>query len=489
MNGVGEELPRGWVWVTLGEIAESVRNGIFVSRPGSEPNGVPILRISAVRPMHLDLGDLRYSGQDAESLREADRLALPGDLLFTRYNGNPDHVGACAAIPESAPLLTYPDKLIRVRVNRQVVDSRFVEFAFSWAHTRALVRRHAKTTAGQVGIAGGELKKIVIPMPPLGEQRRIVAALEEQLSRCDAGLRQLDQVRRKARKYRAAGEVGAIPLVSDSGHALPAGWQLKTLADIASAVGYGTSTKCSYDGAGEPVLRIPNVQGGDIDPTDLKYAVDSNVELSAYHVRAGDLLIVRTNGSKDLIGRVAVSREETKYAFASYLIRFRIRPDEAHVDWVASVLSSPRWRHLLEVAAASSAGQYNLNIKKLSALPIPLPPLSQQQKILGELSEAANMVRRFEKIASGTKETAAALRMAILSEAFAGQLVPPDPSDEPADMLLARIRAEQAAVPTQRRARRVAPAPRKASKPHAPTTTPTAPLTGQQTALNLEMPS
>ncbi len=82
------DLPPGWTWTTLGEIAESVKNGIFVSRPGTKPNGVPILRISAVRPGHLHLDDIRYTGLDATELSDSGSLLREGDLLFTRYNGN-----------------------------------------------------------------------------------------------------------------------------------------------------------------------------------------------------------------------------------------------------------------------------------------------------------------------------------------------------------------------------------------------------------------
>jgi len=98
---------------TIHQLSDSVRNGIFVSRAKAEPNGVPILRIGAVRPLSLDLGDLRYSERDELDLQREDSLLAPGDLLFTRYNGNPRFVGACAVVPENAGPLTYPDKLAR----------------------------------------------------------------------------------------------------------------------------------------------------------------------------------------------------------------------------------------------------------------------------------------------------------------------------------------------------------------------------------------
>jgi type I restriction enzyme S subunit len=164
--------------VRLGDIA-SVRNGLFVSRPGSEPNGVPILRIGAVRSLSLDLSDLRYSERTEEDLRESDGLAQPGDLLFTRYNGNPRFVGACAAVPEDAPVLTYPDKLIRVRVTDDAALSEFVALACSVGAARAEIQASVRTTAGQAGIAGRDLKNVTLTLPDLEAQRVAIRAASE----------------------------------------------------------------------------------------------------------------------------------------------------------------------------------------------------------------------------------------------------------------------------------------------------------------------
>jgi type I restriction enzyme, S subunit len=179
-------LPPGWAWTTLGEVALSVKNGIFISRPGLEPNGVPILRISAVRESKLNLSDIRYSERTEEDLAQHDALALEGDILFTRYNGNADYVGVGAIVSPGTPPLTYPDKLIRVRLNRQLVDPRYVAYVFATPSVRAKVHAVCRTTAGQVGISGRSLQAIHFPISPLAEQRRIVVTLEEHLSHLDS---------------------------------------------------------------------------------------------------------------------------------------------------------------------------------------------------------------------------------------------------------------------------------------------------------------
>lgn len=113
-GGAGErELPPGWAWAKVGEVLVEVRNGIS-TKPDAE-HGLRILRISAVRPSRLDLGDVRYLPSYKEEFRTYE--LRNGDLLFTRYNGNRELVGACAQVRGLVEPTVYPDKLIRGRVD------------------------------------------------------------------------------------------------------------------------------------------------------------------------------------------------------------------------------------------------------------------------------------------------------------------------------------------------------------------------------------
>ena len=176
-----EGLPTGWVWRPLSEIIHSLRNGIFVSRPGLEPTGVPIFRISAVRPMALNVADVRYVPKAARLKRIEEYFVEPGDLLFTRYSGNPEFVGGCAMVPDGVRQTLHPDKLIRVQVDKNLVEPRFVELAAAAGATRQMIRSRVKTTAGQTGISGSDLRSVLFPVPPLEVQRRIIGEVEDVL--------------------------------------------------------------------------------------------------------------------------------------------------------------------------------------------------------------------------------------------------------------------------------------------------------------------
>ena len=174
------EMSEGWQQVEFNEIITSLKNGYFYGRPTTEPIGIPILRISAVRPMSVNYSDLRYVPQIKEEDIQSYFLSK-GDLLFTRYNGNLSLVGACGLVREGNPQVIYPDKLIRVRV-QEVALPEYLEIYFATITARKYIEARVKSTAGQHGISGGDIKSIPVILPPLEEQRRIVAEVERRLS-------------------------------------------------------------------------------------------------------------------------------------------------------------------------------------------------------------------------------------------------------------------------------------------------------------------
>lgn len=180
----------------LADHVSEVKNGVFVSRASRVPDGVPILRIGSVRPLHLDLSDLRYSSRSQDDLARENALLRGGDLLFTRYNGNPRFVGACVVVPEGLGALTYPDKLIRVRVGDHV-DPTFLAYACSVGKGRAQIQRAVKTTSGQAGISGKDLRAVEVPMPSLQAQRAAVRDVERGLDALPSLTEELTRVRRR----------------------------------------------------------------------------------------------------------------------------------------------------------------------------------------------------------------------------------------------------------------------------------------------------
>lgn len=172
------DAPKGWAWCSLDQISAEMRNG-FGGKPEGN-SGTRILRISAVRTLAVDMSDVRHLTGDLALY--ADDLVNSNDLLFTRYNGSREFVGVCAVVPSVIAPTAHPDKLIKVRCIADLAVPQFVALMASCGSSRAHLESRMRTTAGQSGISGSDLKSLPIPLPPLAEQHRIVAEADRRLS-------------------------------------------------------------------------------------------------------------------------------------------------------------------------------------------------------------------------------------------------------------------------------------------------------------------
>lgn len=174
------ELPEGWDWASLEQLLRLLRNGQPMAP--REEAGVRTLRISAVRPLAVDFQDVRYL--PGEPVDYEDDLIEVDDLLFTRYNGTPSLVGVCGRVRLLTEPTVHPDKLIKVRLCSGL-HVPYVELAANVGESRGLIERRTRTTAGQAGISGSDLKQMPIPLPPFAEQVRISDEVERLVSIAD----------------------------------------------------------------------------------------------------------------------------------------------------------------------------------------------------------------------------------------------------------------------------------------------------------------
>jgi type I restriction enzyme, S subunit len=192
-------LPEGWRWATIDQLSTLVRNGH--PTPPRAPSGVRTLRISAVRPLAIDFQDVRYlPGHPSEY---ADDLVDLDDLLFTRYNGTPALVGVCGRVRFLDRDTVHPDKLIKVRLVDSVMSA-FVEIASNTGLSRRHVEVRTRTTAGQAGISGADLKRMPIPLPPQAEQERISSSVDRLLTIDGATRRDIESALRRCAALRQA---------------------------------------------------------------------------------------------------------------------------------------------------------------------------------------------------------------------------------------------------------------------------------------------
>ncbi len=488
-------LPAGWTWVSLDDLGHWTGGGTPSKTVPSFWTDGTIPWVSP-KDMKLDVIGTTEDLITEEALdRSATKLVPAGSVLMVMRSGILRHSFPVARTDRPVTL----NQDLRALTPIAALDSSYLA-RYLARSARAVLDACSKDGTTVNSIDAKSLGRFRVPVPPLAEQRRIVARIDALFEEIAEGERALDAARKDLETYRRAllkaafnGELTAdwrertpregtgqdlldrfleekdrrTPIKvrqrskksagGDPGnHAgLPLGWASSSLSQLAWASSYGTSMKCTHDGDGVSVFRIPNIREGQIVNKNLKYA-SSNIGLSASDwVSPGDLLIVRTNGSKDLIGRAGVlvnALAEPAY-FASYLIRFRLCGGEAVWRWVSLFFESPAVRQWMMGQIASSAGQYNVSQSSLAELEVPLPSDAELDEILRRVGDGLSAIADTQHVLDAEASDVQRLRQSVLKAAFEGRLVPQDEGDEPAAMMLARIAASQAEAPRPRRGR------------------------------------
>jgi type I restriction enzyme S subunit len=205
-----------------------------------------------------------------------------------------------------------------------------------------------------------------------------------------------------------------------AGAALPVGWIWTNIDEIALSMRYGTSTKCAYDVPGVPVLRIPNVSGGVVSLGDIKFGPLTPSEIRDLALITGDLLLIRSNGSLDIVGRSAiVTSEAAGMAFAGYLVRLRLSLSNVNPEYIWLALSSTDVRNQIERPIRSAVGLKNVNLTEFGALTMPLPPLAEQRRIVAKVDELVSLSNQLEVSLTDAAATRRRLLDALLAEALA----------------------------------------------------------------------
>jgi len=471
------ELHTGWIRSTLGKISEVI---LGQSPPSSTYNqdgkGLPFYQSK------LEFGYIYPSPQKWCSSPK--KVAEKNDVLVSVRAP----VGPTNICPEKSCI---GRGLAAIRPIGGI-ESFFVLF---------LMRAFEKSIAGKgtgttfKAITDSQLSGFEIPLPPISEQHRIVAKIEELFTKLEAGIAALKKAKAQLKRYRQAvlkhafdgsltqewreankrkiepasellerikaerkrdakGKFKELPPIDISElPELPDGWVWTRVGEIGKLIQYGTSEKAHSDATGIPVIRMGNISDGKIIFDELKHLPKEWPHLEDYLLQDGDVLFNRTN-SAELVGKTAVYKNyHPKAAFASYLIR--VRPIELfyNSDLLSFFINSFYGRKYIASVVSQQVGQANVNGTKLSFMPIPFPPPAEQQKICEEIESRLSMADDVEKATEQSLNQSERLRQSILKQAFAGKLVPQDLNDEPAEKLLERIKAKRAEMENHKRDR------------------------------------
>mgnify|MGYP002589628354 FL=1 len=201
---------------------------------------------------------------------------------------------------------------------------------------------------------------------------------------------------------------------------LPKGWKWCRLGDILIANEYGTSQKADDLNGSIPVLRMNNIKSnGEMCYSNLKYVGTNIKDLPKLYLEKGDILFNRTN-SYDLVGKTGLFEENSRYTFASYLIRLRIYGISNR--YVHLCMNSNYYRTTqIEPYIVQQNGQANYNGTKVASTLIPIPPLKEQNKIVLKVYSLMQLYNALEEEIQNAKKYASQLMGSVLQEAFSVQ--------------------------------------------------------------------
>lgn len=403
-------LPPGWRHGRLSDVVTDITTGVSVNsedRPCR--NGeIGVLKITSVLN-----GVFEPEHHKAVIVADWEKVAGPvtgGTVLVSRANGNAALVGMSAYVPAAIPTLFLPDKLWALTA-RTGTNSRWLGHLVSTPLFRSAVLGAATGTSTLKNISQELYLSLPIVIPPRSEQDAIVAVLRT----CDDGIAAARQLQR--RQATATTEIGRRGLML-AAETLPPEWTLGTVGDVVASISSGTSVN-SEDRPLKPgeigVLKTTSVLTGIFDPDQHKAVVAAERKRVSQPVEGDTVLISRMN-TADLVGLSAYVPQSYPHLFLpDRLWQLRMRRGFS-ARWLASLLGSPAFRpRLAAITAGTSGSMKNISQSAFLALPIPLPPIRQQEAIASALGEAEAYGTKLVQLTYGLQSQKRILMSSLLS--------------------------------------------------------------------------
>jgi type I restriction enzyme, S subunit len=449
-------LPTGWVETKLGELSSKIGSGA-TPRGGREVYGLTCtssatgtgyryIRITDIQDRAIDWRAVPFA-DEAEPKASSYEVSA-GDILFARTGATVGKSYLVTSMPVRAVFASY---LIRIRCAQNVLLPSFASWFFQSPAYWQQIFDGAEGT-GQPNFNGSKLGGLSLSLPPLAEQRRIVAKLDTLTARLRRARTELDRVAAMAKRIRAAARLEAMrgklldratPRMLLEGLprefaevAYPSDWRAVPIIQAAE----------NLDNLRVPIKSSDRAVRQGAYPY---YGASGVIDTFDSFIFEGEHLLIGEDGA-NLLSR------STPIAFLASG-QFWVN-NHAHILKARSCTTNSWLRafvNAIDLAPyVSGSAQPKLTQANLNKLVVPMPSLDEQNAILSALQTAFARADRLEAEAARARALLDRLEAAILARAFRGDLVPQDPTDEPATTLLNRIRETRAATPKPKRGRR-----------------------------------
>ena len=406
-----------WQLKTMADIAEPV-NGIVDGPFGSNlkksdyiddsENGIPVL---TTKNLHGDYSkdSVRYISKEKYEVIKRSTV-YPGDILVAKIGS----IGTCGIYPLSCKNAVIPANLLKITV-LPTVDRKYVYYYIQSKGFQEKIKAISTATA-QPAFNVTKFRKLPIPTPPLPEQERIVARIEELFSQLDAGVETLKKTKAQLSVYRQAAITEAFSVENNTPNVC--------LSDIAQIIG-GITKGRDLSGTETielPYLRVANVQNGYLDLSEIKTIKLRVDEKERYLLKPGDVLYTE-GGDRDKLGRGTVWRGEIKdCVHQNHVFKARVDQSKAIPEYVAFWSMSTPARNYFYQKGKQSVNLASINKTVLSALTLPLPALEKQREIINHIESRMSVCDSIEQTVDTALQQAEAMRQSILTQAFGGAL-------------------------------------------------------------------
>lgn len=322
------DLPPGWEWSTLGEVADTSLGKMLDKGRESGQHQVPYLRNVNVQWGRFDLNSV-LNMDIAPEQRQAYEV-VQGDLLVCEGG----EIGRCAVWPGSSEYIGIQKALHRVRPNVGI-DVRYLRHQLEWQSRNGILTTFA-TGSTIKHLPQQQLRQLRIPVPPTPEQRRIVTALEDHLSHVDAAERSLDVARRRRTALSRSLREAVLFAPTEGDKTCPLG---DSLERIEAGRSFGGAARRAAEGEWG-IIKVSAMTWGEFREAENKVLLDPAMVDSRYEVRPGDILVSRAN-TKDYVGAaVLVVATRPKLLLSDKSLRL-VPKSGFDPRWLVEVLSSP----------------------------------------------------------------------------------------------------------------------------------------------------
>lgn len=412
---IGSELPKGWKLTKLGDILCRMTNGLNIEQTDvCSIDSFPISRIETIANEKIDFSRVKYCTPSIDQKQKY--LLKDGDILFSHINSD-KHLGKTAIYKDIEPLM-HGVNLLLLRCNSELYNSGMLNYLLRYYRYIGVFMGIAQRAVNQSSINQKKLSNLDIPLPPLTEQKQIAEKLDKLFDQIETIKEASNKIPELLKNFRQQVLTYAV-----TGKLIESTPEPRMLGELIDELKYGTSKKADYDIEGFPVLRIPNINNGEIDSSDLKYVPLDDKEYNQLALQEGDILVIRSNGSLSIVGQCAIVRKECEnWVYAGYLIRIRCT-HELLPEYLNYIFQSYQVRKQIVEKSHSMSGVNNFSADKIKQLEIAWYPVEVQKQIVEKLNSIFGKLNEIEKQYNTLCEKLDKLPQTLLCKAFKGELI------------------------------------------------------------------